>query len=35
MTITINDKTPNTSRLEFVSYDDVFGKVLLTKGWRA
>lgn len=34
MNITIQDKTPNTNTLEFVGYEDVFGKVLLIKGWR-
>lgn len=34
MKITIKDKTPHIDTLEFVSYEDVFGKVLLTKGWR-
>lgn len=35
MNITIKDLTPKTSKLEFINFEDVFGKVLLTKGWRA
>jgi len=35
MNITIQDKTPGTNILDFISYEDVFGKVLVIKGWRA
>lgn len=35
MIINIIDKTPDTSTLELMEFEDVSGKVLLTKGWRA
>ena len=34
MTITINDLSPETSRLNLKRITDVYGKVLVVKGWQ-
>ena len=34
MKISITDRTPAKSTLEFMRFEDVFGSVLLTRGWR-
>ena len=33
MTITVTNKTPNTMTLEMMRVYDVYGSVLVTKGW--
>lgn len=33
MKINIQDKTPNTSTLEFVKFDDGFEASLVVRGW--
>ena len=34
MSINITDMTPEVSRLELVKISDVYGRVLVIKGWR-
>lgn len=34
MKINVQNKTPETSRLEFIKLEDVFGDVLIMRGWR-
>ena len=34
MKIEITDKTPNTSVLELVKINDVYGSVVITRGWQ-
>lgn len=34
MSINITDITPSVSTLEFAKIQDVYGKVIVIKGWR-
>lgn len=34
MKIIIKDITPSKSTLELVRYNDIYGSVILTRGWR-
>lgn len=34
MKITIRDLTPTKSTLEFAKFDDIYGAVMIMRGWR-
>lgn len=34
MKITIRDLTPTKSALEFAKFNDIYGAVMIIKGWR-
>lgn len=33
MTVNITDRTPEVARLQMVKITDIYGKVLVVKGW--
>lgn len=34
MKISITNKTPQATQIEFVKFEDIYGNVLVMRGWR-